>query len=43
VAEGCFVDVDAHVTLNAGFHTALVGLARNPVLLDAYERLGSPA
>jgi DNA-binding GntR family transcriptional regulator len=43
VAEWRFVDVDANVTLNAGFHTALVGLARNPALLDACERLGSPA
>jgi 4-nitrophenol 2-monooxygenase / 4-nitrocatechol 4-monooxygenase, reductase component len=40
VAEGRFVDVAAYTELNAAFHTAVVGLARNQSLSEAYDRLG---
>jgi flavin reductase (DIM6/NTAB) family NADH-FMN oxidoreductase RutF/DNA-binding GntR family transcriptional regulator len=40
VAEGHFVDVEAYTRHNEAFHNALVELADNPTLLDAYRRLG---
>ena len=40
VAEGHFVDVDAYTLHNEAFHNALVDLADNPTLADAYRRLG---
>jgi len=40
VAGGRFVDVEAYARNNEAFHNALVGLADNPTLLDAYQRLG---
>src|SRR4051794_17143619 len=40
VEDGRFVDVAAYTTLNADFHAALVALARNRTLSEAYDRLG---
>ena len=40
VAEGRFVDVDAYTRHNEAFHNAIVGMAANPTLADAYSRLG---
>lgn len=40
VVEGRFVDVEAYTRHNQGFHNALVNLADNPTLSDAYQRLG---
>jgi DNA-binding GntR family transcriptional regulator len=40
VAEGRFVDVDAYTRHNEAFHNAIVGMADNPTLDDAYARLG---
>ena len=42
VAGGHFVDVEAYTRLNAAFHTAIVGLAKKPTLLEAYDRLCIP-
>ena len=40
VASGHFVDVEAYTRHNEAFHNAIVGLADNPALTDAYQRLG---
>ena len=40
VAEGRFVDIEAYTRHNEAFHNALVDLADNPTLTDAYRRLG---
>lgn len=40
VSGGRFVDVAAYTRHNEAFHNALVGLADNPTLADAYGRLG---
>ena len=40
VANGHFVDVEAYTRHNEAFHNAIVGLADNPTLSDAYQRLG---
>jgi DNA-binding GntR family transcriptional regulator/flavin reductase (DIM6/NTAB) family NADH-FMN oxidoreductase RutF len=40
VADGRFVDVEAYTRHTEAFHNALVELADNPTLLDAYQRLG---
>jgi flavin reductase (DIM6/NTAB) family NADH-FMN oxidoreductase RutF/DNA-binding GntR family transcriptional regulator len=40
VSEGRFVDIEAYTRHNAAFHNAIVELAENQVLLDAYQRLG---
>jgi DNA-binding GntR family transcriptional regulator/flavin reductase (DIM6/NTAB) family NADH-FMN oxidoreductase RutF len=40
VAEGHFVDIEAYTLHNEAFHNALVDLADNPTLADAYRRLG---
>ena len=40
VADGRFVDVEAYTRHNEAFHNAMVALADNPTLLDAYQRLG---
>jgi 4-nitrophenol 2-monooxygenase / 4-nitrocatechol 4-monooxygenase, reductase component len=40
VAEGRFVDIEAYTRHNEAFHNALVDLADNPTLADAYRRLG---
>ena len=40
VVEGRFVDVVAYTRANEAFHSAIVGLADNPTLTDAYARLG---
>jgi 4-nitrophenol 2-monooxygenase / 4-nitrocatechol 4-monooxygenase, reductase component len=40
VAEGRFVDVDAYTRHNEAFHNAIVSMADNPTLADAYARLG---
>jgi DNA-binding GntR family transcriptional regulator len=34
-----FVDFDAYLDANYDFHEAVVGLARNPALSDAFDRL----
>jgi 4-nitrophenol 2-monooxygenase / 4-nitrocatechol 4-monooxygenase, reductase component len=40
VAGGRFVDIEAYTRHNEAFHNALVDLADNPTLADAYRRLG---
>jgi flavin reductase (DIM6/NTAB) family NADH-FMN oxidoreductase RutF/DNA-binding GntR family transcriptional regulator len=40
VSGGRFVDVEAYTRHNEAFHNALVDLADNPTLADAYRRLG---
>jgi DNA-binding GntR family transcriptional regulator len=40
VKEGRFVDVEAYTRHNETFHNAIVELADNPMLSDAYQRLG---
>jgi flavin reductase (DIM6/NTAB) family NADH-FMN oxidoreductase RutF/DNA-binding GntR family transcriptional regulator len=40
VSEGRFLDVEAYTRHNEAFHNAIVGLADNPTLTDAYQRLG---
>ena len=40
IAEGHFVDVEAYTRHNEAFHNAIVELADNPTLTDAYQRLG---
>ena len=40
VSEGRFVDVEAYTRHNEAFHNAIVDLADNPTLADAYRRLG---
>ncbi|HEY3261512.1 MAG TPA: GntR family transcriptional regulator, partial [Pseudonocardiaceae bacterium] len=40
IAEGRFVDVEAYTRHNEAFHNAIVELADNPTLSDAYQRLG---
>lgn len=40
VSGGRFVDVEAYTWHNEKFHNALIGLADNPTLTDAYQRLG---
>jgi DNA-binding GntR family transcriptional regulator/flavin reductase (DIM6/NTAB) family NADH-FMN oxidoreductase RutF len=40
VMEGRFLDVEAYTRRNEAFHNAIVGLADNPTLSDAYQRLG---
>jgi len=40
VSEGRFVDVEAYTRHNEAFHNAIVELADNPTLGDAYQRLG---
>jgi DNA-binding GntR family transcriptional regulator len=40
VADGHFVDVEGYTRHNEAFHNAIVGLADNPTLADAYQRLG---
>jgi DNA-binding GntR family transcriptional regulator len=40
VSEGRFVDIDAYTRHNEAFHNAIVDLADNPTLSDAYQRLG---
>src|SRR5439155_5185705 len=39
IAEGRFVDIEAYTRRNEAFHNALVDLADNPTLSDAYRRL----
>jgi DNA-binding GntR family transcriptional regulator/flavin reductase (DIM6/NTAB) family NADH-FMN oxidoreductase RutF len=40
VAGGQFVDIEAYTKHNEAFHNAIVDLAGNPTLADAYARLG---
>jgi 4-nitrophenol 2-monooxygenase / 4-nitrocatechol 4-monooxygenase, reductase component len=40
VSEGRFVDVDSYTRHNEAFHNAMVDLADNQTLSDAYQRLG---
>ena len=40
VAGGRFVDIEAYTRHNEAFHNAIIELADNPTLLDAYQRLG---
>jgi 4-nitrophenol 2-monooxygenase / 4-nitrocatechol 4-monooxygenase, reductase component len=40
VSGGRFVDIEAYTRHNEAFHNALIELADNPTLLDAYQRLG---
>jgi flavin reductase (DIM6/NTAB) family NADH-FMN oxidoreductase RutF/DNA-binding GntR family transcriptional regulator len=40
VVEGRFLDVEAYTRHNEAFHNAIVELADNPTLTDAYQRLG---
>jgi flavin reductase (DIM6/NTAB) family NADH-FMN oxidoreductase RutF/DNA-binding GntR family transcriptional regulator len=40
VSEGRFVDIEAYTRHNEAFHNALVELADNPTLSEAYQRLG---
>jgi 4-nitrophenol 2-monooxygenase / 4-nitrocatechol 4-monooxygenase, reductase component len=40
VAGGRFVDVDAYTRHNEAFHNAIIDMAENPTLADAYARLG---
>ena len=40
VSEGRFVDIEAYTRHNEAFHNAIVELADNPTLTDAYQRLG---
>ena len=40
VSEGRFVDVEAYTRHNEAFHNAIVDMADNPTLSDAYRRLG---
>ena len=40
VSAGRFVDIEAYTRHNEAFHNAIVGLADNPTLADAYQRLG---
>jgi flavin reductase (DIM6/NTAB) family NADH-FMN oxidoreductase RutF/DNA-binding GntR family transcriptional regulator len=40
VVEGRFVDIEAYTRHNEAFHNAMVDLADNPMLSDAYQRLG---
>ena len=40
VADGRFVDIDAYTRHNDAFHRAIVDLADNPTLADAYNQLG---
>ena len=40
IAEGHFVDIEAYTLHNEAFHNALVDLADNPTLAEAYRRLG---
>ena len=37
---GRFVDIEAYTRHNEAFHNAIVDLADNPTLTDAYRRLG---
>ena len=40
VSEGRFLDVEAYTRHNEAFHNAIVAMADNPTLIDAYRRLG---
>jgi 4-nitrophenol 2-monooxygenase / 4-nitrocatechol 4-monooxygenase, reductase component len=40
ISDGRFLDVGAYIQHNAAFHNAIVDLAGNPTLTDAYQRLG---
>jgi DNA-binding GntR family transcriptional regulator len=40
VSEGRFLDVEAYTRHNEAFHNAIVAMADNPTLIDAYQRLG---
>ena len=40
VSEGRFVDIDVYTRHNEAFHNAIIGLADNPTVSDAYHRLG---
>ncbi len=40
VSGGRFVDIEAYTRHNEAFHNAIVDLADNPTLADAYQRLG---
>jgi DNA-binding GntR family transcriptional regulator len=40
VADGRFVDVEAYTRHNEAFHNAIIEMADNPTLTDAYQRLG---
>jgi DNA-binding GntR family transcriptional regulator len=40
VSAGHFVDVEAYIRHNEAFHNAIIGMADNPTLTDAYQRLG---
>ena len=40
VSEGRFLDIEAYTRHNDAFHNAIVQLADNPTLTDAYQRLG---
>jgi 4-nitrophenol 2-monooxygenase / 4-nitrocatechol 4-monooxygenase, reductase component len=40
VADGKFVDVEAYTRHNEAFHNAIIEMADNPTLTDAYKRLG---
>jgi benzoate/toluate 1,2-dioxygenase reductase subunit len=43
VAGGRFVDIDAYIEADSGFHEYLVALAGSDALLEAYRRLSIPA
>ena len=40
ISEGRFVDIDVYTRHNEAFHNAIIGLADNPTVSDAYQRLG---
>jgi len=40
VSAGHFVDVEVYTRHNEAFHNAIIGMADNPTLIDAYQRLG---
>jgi flavin reductase (DIM6/NTAB) family NADH-FMN oxidoreductase RutF/DNA-binding GntR family transcriptional regulator len=40
VYEGRFLDIEEYTRHNEAFHNAIVGLANNDTLTDAYQRLG---
>jgi DNA-binding GntR family transcriptional regulator len=40
VSDDRFIDIEAYTRHNEAFHNALVDLADNPALADAYRRLG---
>ena len=40
VSGGRFIDIEAYTRHNEAFHNAIVELADNPTLTDAYQRLG---